>query len=822
MALNRASAVDIKEDPENIHTEAESNSEGLSEKEAEKIQKREISIKKLAAEKKQLHQAAIAELNKLVTAKDGQESFINTKEYREFQSLLEQTDSPEETQKILDRIKEIPKKKTEQTKIDQEESLELNPEDPKLLDLEKTFNQICDDNKDLIGLKQVKGFKMWFREERRKTPTVKYLKEIIEKLEGKEISDKNGLAPRKEEFNKLDKIFKKYNLSSPLESEWIKMEGLSERREFRKNLDTFENHLDKIKDTGFYSQEAIKTIMQEMLLSKNPSTQTTIINRAKEVSKKESEAFVHLDSTINIAGTTIRKMSEASKKTYLDYYKKTNLKERTNLVTHWGKIVEHEAKLAQDLEKIYAKHPEQLKIALKSFEELDYMSKEKALKEHSNLIKSLDKKEDLEKILTIKAAHAKIDVAARDNIIAKGEEKTQGRYKKFFNNMDNFKNPETGKPGDLNELKKALEILTSSKVITKYKNLAAYRKRKVDFEKDLKSLKELNPNLKNEEINKWQKKYNQSSWTSREKIHKIELKKELIKEKKKKSEKLKLKDKVGLKESKESNEDQELNLNETIKTVQELLTDEQGAEAMKVLLKYNEQDPDNAKILFWIQTVASYMKEFGTGKKTEEKDSDEMENIMEEITNSDSEIQEELEEQQIKELNIEGSIMSEDRHNKTKSARARAEKESTNQTTSLEERLTTSAYEEMDDHFILDDESRGQELEEINFSDSKMKKEDRAKLKKVTEQEQSKFDSKKGFAHLNLKDKDGRTISAQEAKRLQEEEKNQLSKKLASKTEQKLKTRKSDQKIPDLQSKMSALREARRSVDKKSQERTAL
>ena len=132
-------------------------------------------------------------------------------------------------------------------------------------------------------------------------------------------------------------------------------------------------------------------------------------------------------------------MSKASKKAYLEYYKSTDLKERSELVTNWKTIVEHEANLSKDLQEIYKEQPKELlHLAFKSFEEMDFMTKQKSLEEHKNLIEKNETKESTEKNLIIKAAHAKIDAAANEDIIAKGENNTQGKYKKFFSNMDNF------------------------------------------------------------------------------------------------------------------------------------------------------------------------------------------------------------------------------------------------------------------------------------------------------------------------------------------------------------------------------------------------
>jgi hypothetical protein len=218
------------------------------------------------------------------------------------------------------------------------------------------------------------------------------------------------------------------------------------------------------------------------------------------------------------------------------------------------------------------------------------------------------------------------------------------------------------------------------------------------------------------------------------------------------------------------------------------------------------------------------MKEFGSGKKIEEKNEDEMENVIEEIVGSDSEIEDELEEQQIKELNIEGAEMSETRHNKTLSARDRAKKESINNKDSLEERLTKSAYEEIDENYILDEESKAKELEDISFTESKMISKDRANLKENTYQEQTKLHTKEGFTNVNLKDKNGRKISAKEAKVFHEEKQTKLSQKITDKAEERFKTKKTGQKdqISNLYTKISAKRKAKKLIDQKSKEKIKL
>src|SRR3989338_6036502 len=168
----------------------------LSANELQQLKASKTTIDDITEERNQLKAAAEAELKHLVVATKDGDNIIDLKEYKDLSQELEDTKSAEKTKEILDRIKELPKKKAQEKNKKKEEETVLDPEDPRLLELQKQFDKICDENRELIGEDEVAGFKAWASEERHKNPTVKHLKDIIASLEGKQFHDRDGLFPR--------------------------------------------------------------------------------------------------------------------------------------------------------------------------------------------------------------------------------------------------------------------------------------------------------------------------------------------------------------------------------------------------------------------------------------------------------------------------------------------------------------------------------------------------------------------------------------------------------------------------------------------------
>ncbi|MBI4231660.1 hypothetical protein HY605_00385, partial [Candidatus Peregrinibacteria bacterium] len=165
--------------------------------EVQQLKNGQTSIKKLVAEREQLKRTAEVELNAFVK----QEDVIDLKDYKQFKKEIEETESPDKMQEIIDRIRELPQKKAKDEK-------ERDLDDPEILKLDKRFKKICADNDHLIHDK--KEYEDWWQEEKEKNPTLKYLNDLLERFEGKNSTDKNGLHPRRQEYNEITALYKKY------------------------------------------------------------------------------------------------------------------------------------------------------------------------------------------------------------------------------------------------------------------------------------------------------------------------------------------------------------------------------------------------------------------------------------------------------------------------------------------------------------------------------------------------------------------------------------------------------------------------------------
>ena len=799
---------DKKQSPDESFNKAK-----LTGNELNRLEKGQTSISKIKAERDNAAKAAEAELKGLVTSTAEEGNVIDLKEYKEYRKEIDETESAEKMEDLLEKIKDLPKEKAKQRQQEKEDSVELDPEDPKLLKLQREFDTTCLKNAKYIGENQLPGFIAWFRQERKSTPTVKHLKGLIRRLEGEEVNDKGGLAPRRKEYRNLEKIFQKYKAGKPEDSDWIKKEGLSERQDYRKTAEDMETHLGRLKDTKLYSQEFIAKTMKEMLTSKTPEVQSKLLLNAKNIARKETESFTHLDAEITINGVTMRKMSEKSKDKLLDYYKDASFEERKQ--SDFKKLAEYEAQLAEDLSEIYEDDKEGFKLAIGSFSTMDFMEKQKAVVDHKKAVEKSNSKEELHKELTIKAAHAKIDEAARKKIVSS---ETQKKYKEWFKDEKQHKDPKTGKPGDLETMKKHYKLLTSNTPDGKARNLSAYRVKRERFQKELKELQDINPKLNKSDLNAWQDKYDKQSWTDRKKTYK-EMKKEVEKDKKEQAKIRAQEEKVDIQEEdKEKAREGDLDKGETIKSVIELMHDSQAAEAMKLLLLFNEQEPDDPKIMFWVETVGKYMKEFGSGKKLEESTEKQIDDEIERLASEDQSIKDDLEQANLETLNINAVRMSEERHSRKISAQDRASKESLARAEdgSMEKDLIEDFYEQTDDQHILNEDETGEEIGEIRFDGVDMTKEERSALKTKTRGKQGKIFNKEGFTHESLLDKTGRQISSEEAESTQAKGSlEKLEDNIANKALKKVdtKTKGKDAEVFNLQARIAAKRKAKDKVD---------
>jgi len=796
----------------------------LTAEEVKRLDDGQITTHQLAAERRMHREQADRELNQMVTGNKatGQGPLITLKEFGDLRRELENTPSPQRTKEILDKIRKLAQQKERDQNTAEAENQELDPEHPRLLALQKKFDETVDNNKLYIGSGQLEGFKAWFKEERQKTPTVTHLKEQIKRLEGKEIVDKKGLAPRREMYESLNGLFKKFDAGKPTDNPYIEKEGLSERTQFHKNAQKMLGHLEQRKDVGFYSPECIKTIMQETLNANNPDSQAKLMETAESIAKQESTAFSYFDGKIDIAGKTITKMSKASKKMYMDYYKNTTFKERATLVKDWKDLVDNEGNLATQLQEIYKDDVKGLHLALDKFQTLNFLQKQEELKKHEELVKNSTEKDARHKKLLLDATEAKLKEALGEKTICR---KTAERYQALAKDENNYKNPETKKPGDVKVLEKMYNTLTSPVPIEakENRNLAAYEKRRNEFKKDLIKLQLVNPRIENKEIDQWQERYDEGTWSKRT-LTKIALKDLLAKEElkaQKRREKEGSAD-IDQKDKKEANEVPK-EKSKVIEAAVLHMSEDDPTKALKLLLLFDEQSPDDPQILFMIEMAAKQKREHGSKKKGDPKFEKQIEEEATKVANNEV-VRKDLEEAQIVHLNIDGAKQSEERHEKKKMGQERAEDESMVRAAgdNVEQELTEAYYEQTDDKHILNKEGTGEEMTKLKMDSVRLTDEQRHAAKLRTYQNQDRLTHKEGLI-AQFSDKTGRILNAAEAATMHEKKLEEITDTIADQSQDRVETKNAgENRIKgafDVQQRVSAKRAARKFVDKKINER---
>ncbi len=168
--------------------------------------------------------------------------------------------------------------------------------------------------------------------------------------------------------------------------------------------------------------------------------------------------------------------------------------------------------------------------------------------------------------------------------------------------------------------------------------------------------------------------------------------------------------------------------------------------------------------------------------------------------------------------------MSEDRHQKIADNKERARQDSlASAEEGLETDLTESFYEKSDDEYILNKDKTGEEMEGIQFSDAAWSDADKNKIKQRTFEEQSKLNTKEGFAHVSLTDESGRQISTQEARGKHEKDMESLTDEVTDKVmenrQKKKGTKKLGENVYDLSERITAKRKAKEELEKKTEER---
>ncbi len=435
------------------------------------VQKKETSLPKLTAKREKLFKDARQKLKDLSTSTPSKEGALTLEEFKQHNDEIEKIVSPALMEKKIKELKELEKKKEEES-ADKERM--RDPEDKELIRLQKTFDRECDENEQLIGTREKEGFKAWFKQERLKKPQIRHLEQKLEDFRGKTRRVEGGLAPRRDLYRDLTSMFKRYGLSSPLDSSYVTREGKSERQTLLNSAREAEKEINSVNE-NFWSKKAINAVMQDILKTDTGGADekgTRLngllkdkIKKIQEIKKIESEGFSYMKDTINSGNNTVRKMSDASIGKYLSgIINEGDLKKRFNYITGNGKYkngikeaVENEGSLAQKtvnpevakqfgikkgLEGIFENDKEGLKKAISAFQNLDFLQKIDFLKDQEELRKKNDSETLRESNTVLSDSLREIEKARSDKILS---DKVAEKFRDWAKNKEKYTDEKTGK-----------------------------------------------------------------------------------------------------------------------------------------------------------------------------------------------------------------------------------------------------------------------------------------------------------------------------------------------------------------------------------------
>ncbi len=782
------------------------------------IQRGERTIDDLAAEREEYKKEAEVKLRELLMERPERGSLIDMKEYKAKLAELEDTKSPDRTQKIIDDLEKLQDERANQ-KAEEERKRELD--DPLLkAHTDKIFKELDQPlTVKWVGTRQKDPFKEWFRQEIAKDPTIKNAKELLAKLH----EDRNGLKPRREFFEgKLSPTLKKYGVTLD-KAPYFEAEGLSEREDAMKQIFEGEKQIEGLLQAGLYSVKAKKEIIKSMLEAPDAHTIHRIHKNLMDTTREEAEQYTNqtnsvlTNQTITVHGIEIQAMSQKSVNLFLADYQNYDLETRKDTILNWKKIAENEGKLIKDLGEVYKDDIEGFKVAVKVFELLSYQDKEKALKEQKKLVEQNDKDTVKESNEMLRDSLSEIESARNQKVLSN---KTAKEFRDWASDSKNYTDEETDKL-DLKKQKKLMDAMKDKQPIfeSKSRNIAAYRwAKEKKFKPLIDKFKKDNPDTPEEELRDWQMQYDEGSFSERKQVY-LDLKEEAAEMEKEREKNKERETKLGIKkEDKEASENSDQKRTMVVQSAREAIASKEEQEVTSALraiyfyLAFTDAIIDKDSELKSLRDeLEQVQRDISTGNVTEQTFEQELEAEMNQVTNSNTGIAEELEEAQIKHLNIMGAQQSEYRHGKEKDSRKRAEQESLDrtETDSLEEDLTVDAYAQLGDNYALDEDGTGEEIINVEFDNLGMAEQDLRTLKQRTYQQQSQIDYQEGFSNINLVDINDRKLNSAEAEAIQEAENEDLKARLAEETQDKMEDRNTTGgKVFDLQKRMAARRKA--------------
>jgi len=741
----------------------------LTPNDRKRLENGEVNTKQLRAELIQHKAAAEAELRKLTTIQSDTEegTYLDINDYKNFNQRIKDTKSPEDAKNLVNEIQEYPAKKRKQSKKDNEKrEMDDSALKPHIDKIENLFKR--PDVKAWVGSKQVASFREWCMEEIKKAPSIKTAKDILYKLN----NDRNGLKPRQEFYERtLGPKLKKYGISLS-DTPYLEREGLSERKEAFKAIEDAEKKLEGMRNTGLYSFKAKQKMIQDMLKGDGLGVITRLHKQTTDVIRNESTQFTNQNSSIfkntmvTVHGVSVRAMSDASVKAFLDDYKEYDLQTRADTVLHWAKIVENEGKLVKDLGDIYEKDPEGFKKALKSFAALPYMQKENALKEHKRMIDKNDKEIVHESLNILHKSVVSIDEAKDKGFLSN---RTTNSFKKFVQNTSKYTNSKTGKI-DLKKQQDIYEKMTGKTPIyeKENRNIAAYEAGHKKFSDFLKKFAKDNPDIDKQEIKDWQDEYEEGTFSERKQTY-LKLKTEAgeIDKERKKNKKTEKKLKVSEtdKNEAEKNSPERGKLIEAVKAYIEEKTPESVEKGLTAIYLYfafsKAKITDDPEMKGYRDELEDLESQLGKNHEADDESTEqEMMDEAEDAIGTETNIDHELDELDY----VDGASKlieeSERKHGNDTDARKRSKEDVlAHSGDDIEDDIIESFYDVSDKDVILNEEDTGDNIIRVNFNEKRrMTSNEREEFQDLVFDEQSRdFQSHGGTTKIEIED-NGRTL----------------------------------------------------------------
>lgn len=741
----------------------------LTPNDRKRLENKEVTTKQIVAELIQHKAAAEAELKRLTTIQSDTEegTYLDMNDYKNFAQRIKDTKSPEDAKNLVDEIQEYPATKRAQNKKDNEKREMDDPAlKPHIDKIENLFKR--PDVKAWVGSKQVASFREWCMEAIKKEPSIKTAKDILYKLN----NDRNGLKPRQEFYERtLGPKLKKYGISLS-DTPYLEREGLSERTEAFKAIEDAEKKLEGMRNTGLYSFKAKQKMIQDMLKGDGPGVITRLHKQTTDVIRNESTQFTNQSSSIfkntmvTVHGVSVRAMSDASVKAFLNDYKEYDLQTRADTVLHWAKIVENEGKLVKDLGDIYEKDPEGFKKALKSFAALPYMQKEKALKEHKRMIDKNDKEIVHESLNILHKSVVAIDEAKDKGFLSN---RTANSFKKFVQNTSKYTNSKTGEI-DLKKQQDIYDKMTGKTPIyeKENRNIAAYEAGHKKFSDFLKKFAKDNPDIDKQEIKDWQDEYEEGTFSERKQTY-LKLKTEAgeidkEREKDKKTEK-KLKVSETDKNEAEKNSPERGKLIEAVKAYIEEKTPESVEKGLTAIYLYfafsKAKITDDTEMKGYRDELEDLESQLGKNHEADDESTEqEMMDEAEDAIGTETNIDHELDELDY----VDGASKlieeSERKHGNDTDARKRSKEDVlAHSGDDIEDDIIESFYDVSDKDVILNEEDTGDNIIRVNFNEKRrMTSNEREEFQDLVFDEQSRdFQSHGGTTKIEIED-NGRTL----------------------------------------------------------------